>query len=445
MSLTKSTGKPIDIRPATGKLGILTPGMGAVATTFMAGVEAIRKGICQAHRLADADGDDSPRQADRRAHAAHQRVRAAGQARRHRVRRLGPLPRRRLQAASKAGVLSKEHLGQLKDFLSTIKPMKAVWEQAYVKKLTATHFKTGKNKADLAAQVMDDIKEFKKKNSCDRLVMVWCGSTEVFRNLAPGHATLASFEKALAEERSGDSRRRRFTPTRRSSWASPTPTARPNLTVDTPALMELAEQNDVPIGGKDFKTGQTLMKTILAPGFKARMLGVERLVLDQHPRQPRRRGARRPGVVQVEGGLQARRAGAHPRSPTATPTSTATSTTSCASTTTRRAATTKRAGTTSTSSDGWATRCRSRSTSSAGTRSWPRRSCSTSRCSWTSRSAAGCSGIQEWLSFYFKSPQSAPGLYPEHDLFIQLMKLKNTLRHLRGEDLITHLGAEYYD
>jgi myo-inositol-1-phosphate synthase len=274
MSLTKSTGKPIDIRPATGKLGILTPGMGAVATTFMAGVEAIRKGISKPIGSMTQMGTI--------------RLGKRTDARTPLINEFVPLskledivfggwdlfPDDAYQAASKAGVLSKEHLGQLKDFLSTIKPMKAVWEQAYVKKLTATHFKTGKNKADLAAQVMDDIKEFKKKNNCDRLVMVWCGSTEVFRNLAPCHATLASFEKALTESDP------EISPSQIYAYAAlklgvPYANGAPNLTVDTPALMELAKQNNVPIGGKDFKTGQTLMKTILAPGFKARLLGVE--------------------------------------------------------------------------------------------------------------------------------------------------------------------------
>ena len=172
MSLTKSAGKPVDIRPATGKLGILTPGMGAVATTFMAGVEAIRRGISKPIGSLTQMGTI--------------RLGKRTEGRTPLIKEFVPLaklddvvfggwdlfPDDAYQAAEKAGVLSKEHLAQLKDFLSAIKPMPAVFEQAYVKKLTATHAKKGKNKADLAAQVMDDIKEFKKKNNCDRLVMV---------------------------------------------------------------------------------------------------------------------------------------------------------------------------------------------------------------------------------------------------------------------------------
>ncbi len=207
----------------------------------------------------------------------------------------------------------------------------------------------------------------------------------------------------------------------------------PNLTVDIPAMRPARHSSAAsPIGGKDFKTGQTLMKTVLAPMFKARMLGCRRLVLDQHPRQPRRRGARRSGELQDEGRVEARRARAHPPADHLPRPLRQRLSTRCGSTTTRRAATTRRAGTTSTSSGGSAIRCRSRSTSSAATRSSRRRSCSTSPCSSTSRSAPSMNGIQEWLSFYFKSPAGGPGLYPEHDLFIQQTKLKNTLALVDG-------------
>ena len=213
----------------------------------------------------------------------------------------------------------------------------------------------------------------------------------------------------------------------------------PNLTVDIPVMHELSRENEAPICGKDFKTGQTLMKTILAPGFKARMLGVSGWYLHQHSRQSRWRSARRSGVVQNEGRIQAVACSSTSCSPNFIPISTAISTTRFALTITRHVVITKRVGTTSTSSAGSATPCRSRWTSSAATPSLPRPSCSTWSCSSTSPSARqelrGI-GIQEWLSFYFKSPMTAPGLYPEHDLFIQVMKLKNTLRHLtrRGTD-----------
>ena len=443
MSLTKSTGKPIDIRPATGKLGILTPGMGAVATTFMAGVEAIRKGISKPiGSLTQMGTIRLGKRTDARTPLINEFVP---------LTKLDDIvfggwdlfPDDAYQAAAKAGVLSKEHLGQLKDFLSTIKPMKAVWEQAYVKKLTATHFKTGKNKADLAAQVMDDIKEFKKKNNCDRLVMVWCGSTEVFRNLAPCHATLATFEKGLAESDP------EISPSQIYAYAAlklgvPYANGAPNLTVDTPALMELAKQNNVPIGGKDFKTGQTLMKTILAPGFKARLLGVEGWystnilgnrdgeVLDD-PESFKSKEVSKLGSLEhilqphlypdLYGDMcHVVRINYYPPRGD------------------------NKEGWDNIDIFGWMGYqmqikidflCRDSILAAPIVLDLALFMDLAQRC--------GMSGIQEWLSFYWKSPQSAPGLYPEHDLFIQLMKLKNTLRHLRGEDLITHLGAEYYD
>ena len=443
MSLTKSTGKPIDIRPATGKLGILTPGMGAVATTFMAGVEAIRKGISKPiGSLTQMGTIRLGKRTDARTPLISEFVP---------LTKLNDIvfggwdlfPDDAYQAAAKAGVLSKEHLGQLKDFLSTIKPMKAVWEQAYVKKLTATHFKTGKNKADLAAQVMDDIKEFKKKNNCDRLVMVWCGSTEVFRNLAPCHATLATFEKGLQESDP------EISPSQIYAYAAlklgvPYANGAPNLTVDTPALMELAKQNNVPIGGKDFKTGQTLMKTILAPGFKARLLGVEGWystnilgnrdgeVLDD-PESFKSKEVSKLGSLEhilqphlypdLYGDMHhvVRINYYPPRGD-------------------------NKEGWDNIDIFGWMGYqmqikidflCRDSILAAPIVLDLALFMDLAQRC--------GMSGIQEWLSFYWKSPQSAPGLYPEHDLFIQLMKLKNTLRHLRGEALITHLGAEYYD
>jgi len=442
MSLTKSPGK-IDIRPATGKLGILIPGMGAVATTFMAGVEAIRKGMSKPiGSLTQMGTIRLGKRTEGRTPAIKEFVPLA---------KLDDIvfggwdlfPDDAYQAAAKAGVLSKEHLAQLKDFLSTIKPMPAVFEQAYVKKLTATHAKKGKNKADLAAQVMDDIKEFKKKNNCDRLVMVWCGSTEVYRSAAPCHATLASFEKGLAESDP------EISPSQVYAYAAlklgiPYANGAPNLTVDTPALMELAKQNNVPVGGKDFKTGQTLMKTILAPGFKARLLGVEGWystnilgnrdgeVLDD-PESFKSKEVSKLGSLEhiLQPHLYPDLYGEMhhvvrinyypPRGD---------------------------------NKEGWD------NIDIFGWMGYPMQIKIDFLCRDSILAApivldlalfmdlaqrCGMSGIQEWLSFYWKSPQSAPGLYPEHDLFIQLMKLKNTLRHLRGEDLITHLGAEYYD
>jgi myo-inositol-1-phosphate synthase len=443
MSLTKSTSTPIDIRPASGKLGILTPGLGAVATTFMAGVEAIRRGISKPIGSLTQMGTI--------------RLGKRTDARTPLIKEFVPLtkledvvfgawdlfPDDAFVAASKAGVLSKEHLTELKDFLSTIKPMKAVFDQSYVKKLTATHAKTGKSKADLAQQVIDDIKEFKKSNNCERLVMVWCGSTEVYRSAAPVHATIASFEKGLAESDP------EIAPSQIYAYAAlkcgvPYANGAPNLTVDTPALMALAKQNNVPVGGKDFKTGQTLMKTILAPGFKARLLGVEGWystnilgnrdgeVLDD-PESFKSKEVSKLGSLEhilqphlypdLYGNMcHVVRINYYPPR--------------------------------GDNKEGWD------NIDIFGWMGYPMQIKIDFLCRDSILAApivldlalfmdfahrAGMSGIQEWLSFYWKSPMSAPGLYPEHDLFVQSAKLKNTLRWMMNEDVITHLGNEYYD
>jgi myo-inositol-1-phosphate synthase len=432
-----------DIRPATGKLGILLPGMGAVATTFMAGVEAIRRGISKPiGSLTQMGTIRLGKRTDNRSPAISDFVPLA---------KLPDLvfggwdlfPDNAFEAATEAGVLSKEHLSDVKEFLTGIKPMTAVFEQAYVKKLTATHAKKGKSKLDLAEQVMDDIKSFKKQNNCERLVMVWCGSTEVYRQLAPVHATLAAFEKGLAESDP------EIAPSQIYAYAAlklgvPYANGAPNLTVDTPALMELAKKNNVPIGGKDFKTGQTMMKTVLAPAFKARQLGLEGWystnilgnrdgeVLDD-PESFKTKEVSKLGVLEhilqphlypdLYGDMHhvVRINYYPPRGD-------------------------NKEGWDNIDIFGWMGYkmqikidflCRDSILAAPIVLDLALFMDLAQRC--------GMSGIQEWLSFYWKSPQTPPGLYPEHDLFIQLMKLKNTLRYLRGEELITHLGAEYYD
>ncbi len=442
MPLTKS-GLPIDIRPARGKLGILTPGMGAVATTFMAGVEAIRRGISKPIGSLTQMGTV--------------RLGKRTEGRSPLIQEFVPLaklddivfggwdlfPDDAYQAAVKAGVLSKEHLTALKPFLSTLKPMTAVFEQEFVKRLTATHAKKGKSKADLAEQVVADIENFRKTNDVDRMVMVWCGSTEVYREPAAVHASLAAFEKGLRESDP------EIAPSQIYAYAAlksrvPYANGAPMLTLDTPALMELAKKNDMPISGKDFKTGQTFMKTILAPGFKARLLGLDGWystnilgnrdgeVLDD-PDSFKSKEVSKLGVLEhiLQPHLYPDLYGKvdhvvrinyyPPRGD-------------------------NKEGWDAIDLFGWMGYqmqikvnflCRDSILAAPVVLDLALFMDLAQRC--------GMSGIQEWLSFYWKSPMTPPGLYPEHDIFIQLMKLKNTLRYLRGEELITHLGAEYYD
>ncbi len=419
------------------------PGMGAVATTFMAGVEAIRRGISKPiGSLTQMGTVRLGKRTEGRSPLIQEFVPLA---------KLDDLvfggwdlfPDDAFQAATKAGVLSTEHLTQVKPFLSSIKPMTSVFEQEYVKKLTATHAKKGKSKMDLAEQVIADIENFKKSNELDRVVMVWCGSTEVYREPAAVHASLAAFEKGLRESDP------EIAPSQIYAYAAlkcgiPYANGAPMLTLDTPALMELAKKNSVPITGKDFKTGQTFMKTILAPGFKARLLGLDGWystnilgnrdgeVLDD-PESFKSKEVSKLGVLEhiLQPHLYPDLYGKidhvvrinyyPPRGD-------------------------NKEGWDNIDIFGWMGYkmqikvnflCRDSILAAPIVLDLALFMDLAQRC--------GMSGIQEWLSFYWKSPMTPPGLYPENDVFIQLMKLKNTLRYLRGEDLITHLGAEYYD
>ena len=434
---------PIDIKSPTGKLGVLTPGMGAVATTFMAGVEALRRGIAKpVGSLTQTGTVRLGKRTDNRSPLIQEFVPLA------KIEDLvfggwDLFPDDAYQAAAKAGVLSKEHLDQLKDFLVTLKPMPAVFEQEYVKKLTATHFKKGKSKADLAEQVVADIEGFRRREKCDRLVMIWCGSTEVYRESAAVHQSVASFEKGLRENDP------EIAPSQIYAYAAlklgiPYANGAPNLTLDTPALLELAKKNGVPVTGKDFKTGQTFMKTLIAPGLKARLLGVngwystnilgnrDGEVLDD-PESFKTKEVSKLGVLEhilqphlypdLYGNIHHTvRINYYPPA--------------------------------GDNKEGWD------NIDIFGWMGYPMQIKINFLCRDSILAAplvldlalfldlahrCGMSGIQEWLSFYWKSPMTPAGLYPENDVFIQLMKLKNTLRYLRGEDLITHLGAEYYD
>jgi myo-inositol-1-phosphate synthase len=432
-----------EIKPAEGKLGVLLPGMGAVATTFVAGVEAIRRGLSRpigsltqmgTIRLGKRTENRSPRIADFVPLASIDDLVFAG---------WDVFPDSAYEAARKAGVLSPEHLQALRPFLETVRPWPAVFDPAYVKKLTGTHVKKGRHKRELADQLLADIAAFRKEQKLSRLVMVWCGSTEVYREAGDVHSTIEKFERGL-EQNDPD-----IPPSMIYAYAAiksgiPYANGAPNLSADVPALVDLARRNGVPIGGKDFKTGQTLMKTILAPGFKARLLGLEGWfstnilgnrdgeVLED-PESFKTKEVSKLGVLEhilqphlypdLYGRMHhAVRINYYPPR--------------------------------GDNKEGWD------AIDIFGWMGYPMQIKVDFLCRdsilaaplvldlalfFDLASRSGMSGIQEWLSFYFKSPMTAPGLYPEHDLFIQLMKLKNTLRHLRGEDLITHLGLEYYD
>jgi len=435
--------RPASIAPPKGKLGILTPGMGAVSTTLMAGVELVRQGASLPIGSLTQMGTI--------------RLGKRTEARVPKIKDFVPLanlkdlvfggwdvyPDDAYQAATKAGVLDAKDLAKAQKFLKNIRPMKAAFDQNYVKNLHGTHVKKGKTKFDLAEQLREDIRDFKKKNKLDRLVMVWCASTEVFMKPEAVHQDLPSFEKAM---KSNDPA---IAPSMLYAWAAisegiPFANGAPNLTVDIPALEEFAKSKNVPVGGKDFKTGQTLMKTVLAPAFKARMLGLagwystnilgnrDGEVLDD-PGSFKTKEESKLGALEYI--LQPKlypqlydhfyhkvRINYYPPR--------------------------------GDNKEGWD------NIDIFGWLSYPMQIKVDFLCRDSILAApivldlalfmdlahrAGMRGIQEWLSFYFKSPMCARELYPEHDLFIQSMKLKNTLRWLMGEDLITHLGAEYYD
>jgi myo-inositol-1-phosphate synthase len=430
-------------RPVTGRLGILLPGLGAVSTTFIAGVEMIRRGLAEpvgsltqmgTVRVGKRTDATSPRISDFVPLAPLDSIEFGA---------WDIFPDSAYAAASKAGVLSKEHLALVKDFLEGIVPMKAVFDPGYVKRLEGTHVKTGTSKMHLAEQLMEDIAAFKRERNVDRCVAVWCGSTETWRPTTAVHASLEAFEQGLRD--SSDD----IAPSAIYAYACirsgvPYANGAPNLSLDFPALQELAKRESMPIAGKDFKTGQTLMKTILAPGFKARLLGLDGWystnilgnrdgeVLDD-PESFKSKEVSKLGVLEhiFQPKLYPKLYGHYshvvrinyypPRGD---------------------------------NKEGWD------NIDIFGWLNYPMQIKVDFLCRDSILAApivldlalfldlacrASMSGTQEWLSFYFKSPMTAPGLYPEHDLFIQLMKLKNTLRWMKGVELITHLGVEYYD
>ena len=442
MGRSSSSGAPKSIAPATGRLGILTPGLGAVATTFMAGVESIRRGRSKPiGSLTQMATIRLGKRTEKRAPLIKDLVPLA---------KLDdivfgawdPIPDDALTAARKAGVLDERDIEPIADFLRKIKPMPAVFDNKYVTRIHGTNVKKGKTKRDLAEQLRQDMRDFKAKNKCDRLVIVWCASTEIYIKAGPQHATIEQFEKAM--EKNDDA----IAPSMLYAYAAimegiPFANGAPNLCVDTPALLKLAQDRGVPISGKDFKTGQTWMKTIVAPGLKARMLGLagwystnilgnrDGEVLDD-PQSFKTKEESKLSVLhtilQPELYPDLYKDFTHvvrinyypPRGD---------------------------------NKEGWD------NIDIIGWMNYPMQIKINFLCRDSILAApivldlalfsdfaqrAGMKGIQEWLSFYYKSPMAAPGLQPEHDLFIQQTKLKNTLRHLMGEDQITHLGLEYY-
>ncbi|MDA8692732.1 inositol-3-phosphate synthase [Saprospiraceae bacterium] len=441
MAVKKQTKKVLASK-ATGKLGILTPGMGAVATTFIAGVMAVNKGLSNPIGSLTQMG----------------RMRIGKRTKKNNQPMIGEVvPLQDLkkvvfggwdifndnmyEAAVHADVLDINLLNKLKTPLSKIKPMKAVFDKNYVKKLNGTHVKKAKTKMDLAKALMSDIRKFKKDNKCDRLVMVWCGSTEIYIEESAVHKTIASFEKGLEKNS------KLIAPSMIYAYAAikmgiPFANGAPNLSCDIPALIELSKQTQTPIAGKDFKTGQTLMKTILAPGFKARALGIsgwfstnilgnrDGEVLDD-PDNFKTKEVSKLGVLEeiLEPELypelykdfyhKVRINYYPPRGD---------------------------------NKEGWD------NIDIKGWLDYPMQIKVDFLCRDSILAApivldlaifldlakrSGMSGIQEWLSFYLKSPQAPKGVKPIHDIFKQLHKLENTLRYVAGEDLINLLGQDY--
>jgi myo-inositol-1-phosphate synthase len=435
--------RPTAITSADGKLGVLLVGLGAVSTTFIAGVLAIRKNLAKpigaltqmgTIRLGKRTDGRSPLIKDFVPLTGLDDIVFGG---------WDIFDDDCYSAATTAGVLDSRLLDQIKPELENIRPWKAVFDRQYVKRLDGPNVKQGKNKRELAEQVRADIHKFKSDHGLDRLVMIWCGSTEVFMKESEAHQTLEAFEQAL------DNSDHAIPSSMIYAYAAlkegiPYANGAPNLSADIPALTALASETGAPICGKDFKTGQTLIKTVIAPGLKARLIGCagwystnilgnrDGEVLDD-PESFKTKEESKKSVLDYI--LQPNlypdlykdlhhvvRINYYPPR--------------------------------GDNKEGWD------NIDLVGWLGYDMQLKINFLCRDSILAAplvldlilfldlakrAGLSGIQEWLSFYFKSPQHAPGLYPEHDLFIQSMKLKNTLRYLQGEELITHLGREYYD
>ena len=431
------------IEPAEGKLGVLIPGMGAVATTFIAGVEAIKRDMAKpigsvtqlaTIRLGKRTDNNTPKIKDFVPLAKLEDLVFGG---------WDIFEENCYEEAVNAAVLDRPLLDSLKEPLSALKPMPAVFDPEYVKRINGPNQKKKASKMEHAEMLMDDIRQFKAKTGASRLAMIWCGSTEVFHKASAVHQTIETFEQGLTKNDPEISPSQIYAYAALKSGVSYTNGA-PHLTVDAPALMQMARDRSIPIAGKDYKTGQTFMKTLLAPGFKSRMLGVsgwfstnilgnrDGEVLDDPGSFKSKEETKLSALEQI---LQpdlypdlykdiyhkVRINYYPPRGD---------------------------------NKEGWD------NIDIFGWLGYPMQIKVDFLCRDSILAAplaldlvlfmdlaqrSGMRGVQEWLSFYFKGPMTAPGLYPEHDIFIQLMKLKNTLRWMKGESLITHLGLEYYD
>ena len=426
-----------------GKLGVLIPGMGAVASTFIAGVEAIKQGIAKpigsmtqmgTIRLGKRTENRSPIIKDFVPLFDFDKLVFGG----------WDINEENLyEIALRNGVLEKTLIDSVRKPLEDYTVMKGVFDKKYVKKLDGDWVKNGKNKMDLAKQIMDDIYSFNSENNVTDNVMIWCGSTEIFLESSDVHSSLKKFEEGLKKNDPG------IAPSMIYAYAAlkmgiPYANGSPNLSVDIPALTELALEKNTPIAGKDFKTGQTLMKTILAPGLRARQLGIrgwfstnilgnrDGEVLDDPDSFKTKEESKLSvldSVLQPELNPELYKDLYHKVRINYYPPS-------------------------GDNKEGWD------NIDIFGWLGYPMQIKIDFLCRDSILAApivldlvlflnlaqrAGMKGIQEWLSFYFKSPMTLPELYPEHDLFVQLAKLKNTLRHLMDEDLITHLGLDYYE
>ncbi len=433
----------VNVASSEGTLGVLLPGLGAVATTTIAGCLAVRRGLAKpigslcemgTIRLGKRSEDRVPRIRDYVSLSSLDDLVFGG---------WDIFPDNAYEAAKSCGVLAPSDLEPIRDELEAIEPMRAVFFRDYVKRLDGPHVKQGASKMALAEALMADIEAFRARNGCARMVVIWCGSTEIYEEPSDVHASRAAFEDGL---RNSDPA---ISPSQIYAYAAaklgvPFVNGAPNLAADVPAILELCRETSTPVAGKDFKTGQTLLKTILAPGFKARLLGLEGWystnilgnrdgeVLDD-PESFKTKETSKLGVLDhilqpdkypdLYGDFyHAVRINYYPPR--------------------------------GDNKEGW---------DNIDLRGWmgyPMQIKVNFLCRDSILAApivldlallmdfakrAGMQGIQEWLSFYFKSPMAPASVYPEHDLFIQLIKLKNTLRYTKGDDLITHLGAEYYD